>query len=204
VRNVAIEGDVLKAVSSQAAPFFQVPGAKGTTVADSTPAGVRLPLDKLAGVAVRGYPPPRFMPAQSLPATAFSPYTSSNKTIQTGASANNSAAAGLLVSGTVIAQSNDTYRVPFADLATQQVGLFLGTPAGGGSFDNSNVVLVVQGVPSPNAAGTASTVTPSNAPRGAATALVYVIPTFVSGKLANSVIQTITLRGDGASIRTPL
>jgi hypothetical protein len=204
VRNVAVEGDVLKAVSTQATNFFLVPGAKGTTVPDSTPAGVRLPLDKLAGVGVRDYLPAGYIQAKSIQALAFGSYTASNKTIQTGASANNSAAAGLLVSGTVIAQSNDTYRVPFADLPTQQVGLFLGTPAGGGSFDNSDVVLVVEGVPSPNAAGTANTVTPSNTHRGAATALVYVIPTFVSGKLANSVIQTITLRGDGASIRTPL
>src|SRR5262249_7268813 len=131
VRNVAVEGDVLKAVSSQAARFSQAPGARGPTVADSTPAGVRLPSDKLAGVAVRDYLPAGFVQAKSIQALAFGSYTASNKTIQTGASANNSAAAALLASGTAIAQSNDTYRVPFADLPTQQVGLFLGTPAGG-------------------------------------------------------------------------
>jgi hypothetical protein len=202
VRNVAVEGDVLTAYSSQAASFFLVPGPKGTTVADNTPAGVRLPLDKLAGVAVRDYLPAGFVQAKSIQALAFGSYTTSNKSIATGASANASTAAGLLASGTVIAQSNDTYRVPFADLATQQVGLFLGTPAGGGSFDNASVILTVEGVPTPNAAGTANTVMLSNVPRGAATAMVYVIQTFVSGKLANSVIQTVTLRGDGASIRT--
>jgi hypothetical protein len=199
VRNVAVEGDVLKAVSSQAASFFQVPGAKGTTVADSTPAGVRLPSDKLAGVAVRDYLPAGYIQAKSIQALAFGSYTTSKGSIVTGSTANNSAAAALLVSGTAIVQANDTFRVPFADLATQQVGLFLATLAGG--FSNSEVVLVVQGVPTPNAGGTANIVTPSNVARGAVTALVSAVPTLVSGKLT-SVIQTIALRGDGGSIQT--
>jgi hypothetical protein len=192
VRNVAVEGDVLTTVSQAASSFL----------ADSTPAGIRLPLDRLAGVGVRDYLPAGFVQAKSIQALAFGSYTTSNKTIATGASANASAATGLLVAGTAIVQSNDTYRVPFADLAAQQVGLFLGTPAGGGSFDNSSVILVVEGVPSPNAAGTGNIITPSNVARGAAIALVNVIPTFVSGNLGPSVIQTINLRGDGASIQT--
>jgi hypothetical protein len=202
IRNVAVEGDVLQAVSSQAASFFQVPGPNGTTVPDSTPAGVRLPLDVLAGVGVRDYLPTGFVQARSIQALAFGSYTTSLGTIATGASASASAAAGLLVPGTAIVQANDTFRVPFADLTTQQVGLFLATAVGGGHFDNSNVVLVVEGVPSPNAAGTGNTITPSNVARGAVTALVTVVPTSVQGQLSSSVIQTISLRGDGASIRT--
>jgi hypothetical protein len=197
VRNVAIEGDVLKAVSSQAANFFQVPGANGTTVADSTPAGVRLLLDKLAGVGVRDYLPAGYIQAMSIQGLAFGSYTTPNGSLATGSAANGNAAAGLLVSGTAIVQANDTFRVPFADLATQQVVLFLATATGGGGFSNANVSLVVQGVPSPNAAGTGNTITPSNVARGAATALVA-----VSGIPAGSVIQTISLRGDGASIQT--
>jgi hypothetical protein len=54
----------------------------------------------------------------------------------------------------------------------------------------------VQGVPNPNAAETGNTITPSNVARGAATALVAVIPTFVPGKPAGSVIQTISLHGN--------
>jgi hypothetical protein len=193
VSNVAVEGDVLNAVSSQAASFF---------VGDSTPAGVRLPLDRLAGVAVRDYLPAGVVQAKSIQGLAFGSYTTPNGSLATGSAANGNAAAGLVASGTAIVQANDNFRVPFADLATQQVGLFLATATGGGSFSNANVILVVQGVPSPNAAGTGNTITPSNVARGAVTALVYVIPTFVSGKPAGSVIQTISLRGDGASIRT--
>jgi hypothetical protein len=187
VRNVAIEGDVLKAVSPAAVTFL----------ADSTAAGVRLPLDKLADVAVRDFLPAGYIQAMSIQGLAFGSYTSPNGSLATGSAANGAAAAGLLVPGTAIVQANDTFRVPFADLATQQVGLFLATVAGASSFSNANVILVVEGVPSPNAMGTGNTITPSNVARGAVTALVV-----VSGQPAGSVIQTISLRGDGASIRT--
>src|SRR5262249_21075365 len=116
--------------------------------------------------------------------------------------ANANDAARLLTPGTAVGEANETYRVPFADLATQQVGLFLGTPLGGGHFDNQNLVLVVEGVPSPNAAGTGNIITPSNVARGAVNALVYVVPTLVQGRLGTSVIQSILLHGDGGSIRT--
>jgi hypothetical protein len=182
VRNVAIEGDVLKAVSPAAVTFL----------ADSTAAGVRLPLDKLADVAVRDFLPAGFVQAKSIQGLAFGSYTSPNGSLATGSAANGAAAAGLLVPGTAIVQANDTFRVPFADLATQQVGLFLDTVAGASSFSNANVILVVEGVP-----GTGNTIMPSNVARGAVTALVA-----VSGTPAGSVIQTISLRGDGASIRT--
>jgi hypothetical protein len=187
VRNVAIEGDVLKTVSSQAISFL----------ADSTRAGVRLPQDKLAGAAVRDYLPAGYVQAQSIQGLAFGSYNTSNGSLATGSAANGTAAAGLLVPGTAIVQANDTFRVPFADLATQQVGLFLATAAGGGSFSNADVVLVVQGMLSPNAGRTGNTIAPSNVARGAVTALVA-----VSGQPAGSVIQTISLRGDGGSIRT--
>ena len=202
VRNVSVEGDVLTAVSSQAENFIQVPGPNGTTVADSNPAGVYLPLDNLAGVGVRDYLPAGFIDASSIQALAFGSFTFSNGSILTGAVANANEAGRLLAPSTVIAQANDTFRVPFADLPTEQVGLFLGTPQGGGKFDNSNVVLVVEGVPTPNATDTGNIITPSNVARGAAIALVYVVPTSANGRLGNSVIQSIALFGDGGSIQT--
>src|SRR5262249_57329241 len=73
----------------------------------------------------------------------------------------------------------------------------------GGRFDDDSIVFVVQGVSSPNAAGTANVVTPSNAARGAVVALVTAEPTLdKQGRPDDSVVQSIRLRGDGASIST--
>ena len=201
-RNVTVEGDVLTAVSSQAESFIQVPGPNGTTVPDTNPAGVYLPLDNLAGAGVRDYLPAGFIDANTIQALAFGSFTEPNGSLATGALANANEAARLLAPSTAIAQANDTYRVPFADLSTQQVGLFLGTPQGGGHFDNRNVVLVVEGVPTPNAAGKGNIITPSNVARGAVNALVHVVPTSANGRLGSSVIQSIFLHGDGGSIQT--
>jgi hypothetical protein len=59
--------------------------------------------------------------------------------------------------------------------------------------------LQVQSVSTPNAAGTANVFTASNAARGAATALVT---TAQPGQGGNAVVQSIEVRGDGASIQT--
>jgi hypothetical protein len=194
VRNVDVEGDVLTSVSNQASSFF--PG-------DNTAAGIRLPLDKLAGVGVRDTLPTGFVQAKSIQALAFGSYTyvsAGKKVTASGASAGASAAAGLLAPGTAIIQANDTFRVPFADLTS--VGLYLATAVGGGKFDTSNVVFVVESMLSPNATGTANIVTYSNVARGAVTALVNVVVPIVNGILGTSVIQTISLRGDGGSLST--
>src|SRR5262249_48936115 len=104
---------------------------------------------------------------------------------------------------TAIVQAHDTYRVPFADLPTQQVALFLATREGGGRFDDDSIEFVVQGVSSPNAAGTANVVTPSNVPRGGVVALVTAIPTVDKhGRPDDSVVRSIYLWGDGSSIGT--
>jgi hypothetical protein len=203
VRNVAIEGDVLTAVSPGASAFFKVPGPNGSVVLDKTPAGIRLPLDKLAGVAVRDYAPNGSIQAAGIQAMAFGSHTGIDGKIATGASANWFDAGRLLTTGTKILQAVDTYRVPFADLATQTVGLFLATAKGGGRFDDFNIVFLVESVCTPNAAGTANVVTPCNAARGAVVALVTAVPTFDSrGRLQNSVVQSVDLRGDGGSIVT--
>jgi hypothetical protein len=203
IRNVAVEGDVLTAVTPQAAAFFQLPGPNGSTIADATPPGIRLPLDNLAGVGVRDFLPNNIVQAASIQAVAFGSHEEENGQIQTGAAAKGEDAADTLVAGTAIVQAKDTYRVPFADLPSQQVALFLATAVGGGRFDDDSIVFVVQGVSSPNATGTANVVTQSNVARGAVVALVTAVPTTDShGRPADSVVQSISLRGDGASIST--
>jgi RTX calcium-binding nonapeptide repeat (4 copies) len=199
VRNVAVEGDILTHVTAgKVANFFKV----GTGI-DTNPAGVRLPLDKLAGVAVRDFAPNASIQAASIQSVAFGSHTNSNGTIGTGAAATATNAAKLLATGTSLAPAADTYRVPFADLPTQQLAEFLVTSPSGGKFDSNSIVLIVQGVSSPNAAGTANVVTPSNVARGAVTALVTAVPTFDSrGRPLGSAVQSIALRGDGGSIRT--
>jgi hypothetical protein len=200
IRNVAVEGDVLTAVTPQAAAFFQVPGPSGTAL-DATPAGIRLPLDNLAGVGVRDFLPNSSIQAASIQAVAFGSHVEENGPIETGSASRGEDAADTLVAATAIVQAHDTYRVPFADLPSQQVGLFLATAVGGGRFDDESIDFVVQGVSSPNAAGTANVVTPSNAPRGAVVALVTAAPTTDNqGRPADSVVQSIRMRGDGASI----
>jgi hypothetical protein len=197
VRNVAVEGDILTSVTpGKVANFFKV----GTGI-DTNPAGVRLPLDKLAGVGVRDYVPNGSIQAASIQAVAFGSHTSVKGVIEPGAVALASDAASLLTPGTALVQAIDTFRVPFADLATQQVALFLVTLPTGGGFDSNNIILVVQGVSRPNADGTANIVTPSNTARGAVTALVTTVPTFDKfGRGLGSVVKSIDLRGDGGSV----
>ncbi len=201
LRNVDVEGDLLTSVSSQAANFFIIGGTIAKPVLDTTPAGIRLPSDTLAGVGIRDFAPNGYIQAHSIQAVAFGSDRTSAGVLQTGAMANATNAAALLAPGTAIVQAADTFRVPFADLSTQQVALFLATSAG--QFNSESVIFEVQSVLTPNAAGTANIVTPSNAARGAVTALVTAMPTFGSkGQLEPSVIQTVALRGDGGSIQT--
>jgi hypothetical protein len=201
IRNVDVEGDVLTAVSSQASSFFKLSG--GT---DRTPSGIRLPQDNLAGVGVRDYAPNGYIQALSIQAVAFGSHTRQDGTIETGAAAHQDDAARLLSTGTAIVQANDTFRVPFADLPTQQVQLFFDTDPNGGHFDDDGIILEVEAVvTATNSANPAAgnTITPSNVARGAATALVTVVPTYdKDGHLQNSVVKSIEVRGDGASIQT--
>jgi hypothetical protein len=180
VRNVDVEGDVLKTVSSQASGFF--PG-------DTTPAGIRLPLDNLAGVGVRDFVPNASIQAASTQELAFGSHATGTGQIVTGAASTGSDAQALLVSGTAMVYANDTYRAPFADLAAQQVQEFFVTNSSGGSFNSNGIRLTVQSVTSPNAAGTANVVT--------------LVPTYNSkGQLQSPVVQSIALRGDGGSFST--
>jgi hypothetical protein len=128
--------------------------------------------------------------------------------ILSGAMATASYASKLLSAGTAIVQAGsesgttaETFRVPFAD--SSQVGFFMDDTPGAGAFDSRNVALTVQGVSTPNSTGTANIVTPSNVARGSVIALITVAETFAAtGRLDNSVIQTVSMRGDGGSIQT--
>jgi hypothetical protein len=200
VRNVAIEGDLLSALTAQAAAFFSV--ASGGI--DLTPPGVRLALDTLAAVAVRDFVPDQSVQAHSIQAIAFGSHSEDGMwwSTETGAASDEEDAEALLVPGTAIVQANDTFRVPFADLPLQQVGLFLCTDPQGGHFDQDLIAFTVQGRQTPDAAGSANVVTPSNVARGAVTALVSVSVPYYRARALESVVQSIRLRGDGASIRT--
>ncbi len=199
IGNVAVEGDILSTITHAASTFF---------AADSSPTGVYLPHDNLASVSVRGYVPNGSIDAKSIQAVAFgsmSPF--SGGPILSGAMATGSYASKLLSAGTAIIQagsesgSTATFRVPFAD--TSQVGFFMDDTPGAGALDNRNVALTVQGVSTPNSTGTANIVTPSNVARGSVIALITAAETFAAtGRLDDSIIQTVSLRGDGGSIQT--
>jgi hypothetical protein len=201
IRNVAVEGDILTKVTAGASAFF---------APDSSAAGIYLPHDNLAGVGVRDYVPNHSINAKSIQAVAFGSHTATSGLITTGAAATASDVTNLLAVGTAIVQAGssngttvETFRVPFADLATQQVGFFMSDSQGGGHFDGSNVVLVVQSVLIANSSGTNNTITASNVARGAVIALITVAETYdQGGHLQQSIIQTIGLRGDGGSIQT--
>src|SRR5262249_672075 len=68
IRNAVVEGDILSSVSQAASGFL----GSGATLA----AGVVLPADKLASVAVRDFVPNGSIVAKSLQAVAFGLYSS--------------------------------------------------------------------------------------------------------------------------------
>jgi hypothetical protein len=93
IRNVAVEGNILTMVSPAASAFF---------APDSSPAGIYLPQDNLAGVGVRDYVPNHSINAKSIQAVAFGSHTGNNGLITTGAVANGTDAANLLAPSTAI------------------------------------------------------------------------------------------------------
>ncbi len=201
IGNVAVEGDILTKVTTAASAFF---------TSDSSPAGIYLPQDNLAGVGVRDYVPVHIIDARSIQAVAFGSMTRVNGQLLTGTTAIGFDATTLLAPGTAIVQAGssngqtvETFRVPFADLATQQLGFFMDDSPGSVLFDANDVALVVQGVSTANSSGTGNNVTPSNVARGAVVALITVAETFdQNNHLQNSFIESIGLRGDGGSIQT--
>jgi hypothetical protein len=202
VRNVSVEGDILTKVTAAALGFF---------AADSSPAGVYLPQDNLAGVEVRDFFPLASVNAKTIQAVAFGSSVSTNGVIVTGVNDTGSAARNVLTLSTLIIKAGslnvsagETFRVPFADLATQQVQFFIDTSTTNGGFDNKDVDFAVQAVTTANSSGTGNNPpVPSNVARGAVVALVTAAETFNSQNILKSeVMQNIFLQGDGGSLTT--
>ncbi len=205
IRNVSVEGNLLNQVTAAAAAFFG---------GDTSPGGVYLPGDKLASVSVRDTAYEHSVAARSIQAVAFgtliTPVVGKGMLPppQVGIRATGSAAAELLAPGTAIVQAGsvngsteETFRVAFSDI--RGVGFFMDDTPGSGVFDSKNVAFTVEGVSTANSSGTANTVTPSNAARGAVVALVTVAETFAAnGRLDDSIIESISLHGDGGSFQT--
>jgi hypothetical protein len=200
IGNVDVEGDILNQITSASASFF---------APDPSPAGVYLPKDNLASVSVRDIVPVGSIAARSIQAVAFGSMTPNpGGTSVSGALATPAFAAELLAAGTAIVQAGsvngstvETFRVPFAD--RYDVGFFMDDTPGSGRFDSRNVALEVEGVSTPNSTGTGNIVTPSNVSRGSVIALVTVAETFNPQRaLDDSLIESISMRGDGGSIQT--
>jgi hypothetical protein len=200
-RNIVVEGDLLQSVTPAAQAFLG--GA-------ATLPGIRLPLDNLAGVGIRDFAPRGSIQAKSIQGISFGSTTRSTlfHTIY-GSNELPFDAANLLVTGTAIVQASDTFRVPFADVTNQQVGFFIDTDLYSARFDVSNVIFTVQ----------ANNGQQQNAARGASTALVTVAkqaspfsplspratpPDLPPVAAMPSIIQSIDLHGDGASLTSKL
>ncbi|HEX7379491.1 MAG TPA: hypothetical protein VF278_20380, partial [Pirellulales bacterium] len=199
IRNVAVEGDLLTAITAVANNFF-TPGA-----ASDPPGGIRLPSDALAGIAIRDEAPSAGIQAKSIQAVAFGSHSAWGRTF-TGADSWGGMAADLLAPGTAIVPANDTFRVPFADQPNQQVAFFFDSAPYGGYFDDRSLVLTVQNLVEWNGvsgAGMANVTTPSNAARGAVTALIQIVqPVDAFGYAEPSQVRQVAFDGDGASLST--
>ncbi len=201
IRNVAVEGDILTTVTAAASTFF---------APDSSPAGVYLPKDQLAGVEVRDFVPAASVNAKTIQAVAFGSAAANNGVIVTGAASTASAAQYVLTRSTLIVpagslnvNAGETFRIPFADLVTQQVSFFIDTSPVNGAFDNQDIDFLVQGVSTANSNGTGNNVSPSNVARGAVVALVTAVQTYnAQGNLKGSVMESVAMRGDGGSLAT--
>ncbi len=186
IRNVDVEGNLLSTVTPEAESFFNLPSAIG---------GVRLPQDRLAGVAVRDNAHVGAVTATSIRGLAFGSLTSGTTTM-TGAASNPAYASQLLTSGTAIvqagtvnAQDEGIFRVPFDDEPGQAVAFFL-DDAKNGALDSDTVNFVNQG----------SEVAGSD-PRGTVTALVTVNGPVLTNTNFSSILG-IDLAGDGSSLST--
>jgi hypothetical protein len=190
IGNVTVEGNILTSVASAAQAFF--PG-------DSNKPGVQLPMDRLAGVGVRDLIPlGSYINVYSIEAVAAGSVGLGGSSTVLGESASAYQVQSLLSPTTRVVQASNTFRVPFDGNSADQVGFFLDDNTWG-QFDWSNVSFTIESQLSVNSSGTANIVTPSNVARGSDVALIHVgIPT--SG--GSSVIQGITILGDGASIQT--
>ena len=141
LRNVAIEGDLLPAVTSLAEGWF---GPSLTQLVASSIGGVVLPLDALADVAVRDFAPQYRIQAKTIQAVAFGSFLGVNDLPQPAWDSTASDALLLLTSDTRVVQAVDTFRVPFTDVAAEQVAFYLSTDPNGGVLDSRPVLFTVE------------------------------------------------------------
>jgi hypothetical protein len=193
VRNVVVEGDLLTAITPVAQTFIGQVTAAG---------GVMLPLDNVAGVAVRDFAPVGSIQAKSIQAVSFGSTQRVPGVPLTGRQIATTDARNLLVPGTAIVPGGSTngtgteaYRVAFTRAAAQQVAFFLATGQTAAQFDSANVLFAAQELNGQRL----------NAARGAVTAIITAaVGTYPKGASASTILQTIALRGDGGSFASQL
>ncbi len=183
ISNVAVDGDILPAVSGPAKQFFGL-GA-------GTRAGVILPNDNITGVEISGTLPIGEIDVAGIEGLAFAVLTSSGKPVTLlnvlGSSGHPQTLWNLLGSKATILSATDRFALPFG-------------PAHSVTFyahDTSSVVLNLVGTFTDQignyVAGDIAN------PTGYVTAYVQLVPA-----KSTPVIQTITFNGDGASMNSQL
>jgi hypothetical protein len=117
LRNIIIEGNLLRVVSPAALRFLGLP--------PGAPGGIRLPQAHLGAVTVQGNAAAESIQAASLQAVSFGSVTDRRGRIIPAGRANDRVASLLLAPGTRIQQARVSFRVPVR--AGQPVALFLAT-----------------------------------------------------------------------------
>ena len=134
LRNLLVEGDLLRAASPAALSFLGLP--------PGSPGGIRLPEDHLGAVAIRGNAAAGSIRAASLQALSFGSVTARRgRTIPAGR-ANGRVASLLLAIGTRIQKVRNNFHVPVRP--GQPAALFLATRRNG-RFNPRKVLLLADG-----------------------------------------------------------
>jgi hypothetical protein len=183
IGNVAIKGDIKPTRSAASKTFF------GGTV----PVAIDLPNDHLAGVAVRDFAPKGSIVAGSIQSVAFGSFTSAAGQVTPGSLAAPTDAAALLIgltsivkAGSVNGKQTESFRVPFSDLAGQQLAFFV--DPSGKSFSAADITFTQEAYNNGSAPASEFAAT-----RGAVTAFIG------WSNLGTTGVQSILLDGDGGS-----
>ena len=194
--DIAIEGDLTTVVTAQGLAFLGLPGG--------TRGGVILPQDTLGDVVARDLMAPGSIQATSIQAVGFGEYYQggllgnpvlANQSNGLPPAIHVNDAIAMLVAGTAQVQANTTFVVPFGLYA---VTLYMPT-LNFGRFDANDVLFFDQFANDPNAAAEGL---PTNA------SVIATVPVAIQpgSKLVfgqnTSIIQGISLVGDGGSIQT--
>jgi hypothetical protein len=182
LQDVAIDGDLLNTVSPAALAFFGLPAG--------TPGGIALPLDNLGSVAASGNINAGSIAAHSIQAVAFGTATLPGEAVVKASAATASVAEALLTRSTTIVQANGSFAVPFGP--TEPAAFFLDTQPIGNRFDASDVLFTDQ----------INLVPPGPQSLPPNPCLATVVVQFPPSTQSRSVIQIISLVGDGGALTT--